>query len=187
MRSATYPAVEDAFRQTDAVEIRTRFDDDLTVLVAIAARVHATDNYPICLPDGDEVRFFSRPPPMVAWVAVDGDRLVGHVALNETTSEPVMELVDEYGPRLPAVYVARLLVDPGSRRRGIGRVLLDHACGAALEAGRSAFLDVVDTGTAGPAIALYRSQGWEEIGRARFHLADQEIEHLVFCGPTTDG
>ena len=65
-----------------------------------AARAHTADNYPIYLPDGDFVRFLSRPQPIAAWVAVDGDRVLGHIALNETTSEPVMELVDEHGPPL---------------------------------------------------------------------------------------
>jgi GNAT superfamily N-acetyltransferase len=166
------------------VEIRERREQDLSDLVTIAARVHDTDNYPVFLPDGDYSSFLTRPSSLAAWVAVRGRELVGHVALNDTTSRPVMQLVDEDGPTRPPVYVARLLVDPRSRRDGVGRHLLEHARREALSAGRSPYLDVVDTLTAAPAIALYRHDGWEEIGRVRFELAGNEIHELVFRGPT---
>ncbi len=71
---------------------------------------------PIYLPDGDIRRFLSRPVSTAAWVAVFDDRVVGHVALNDSTSEPVMRAVDELGDDRPVLYVARLLVDPSARR-----------------------------------------------------------------------
>lgn len=147
------------------------------------ARVRDADSYPGFLPDGDYVRFLTRPTPLCAWVAVRAGQLVGHVALNSTTSGPLMQLVERQRPTLPAAYVARLLVDPGSRRHSVGRHLLERALNAAGEAGHSAFLDVVDTPTAAPAIALYRRKGWEEIGRVRFEVVDEELEELVFCAP----
>lgn len=165
------------------MEIRERREGDLDDLVAVAGRVHQLDNYPIFLPDDDYIRFLSQPPPLAAWVAVRGRKLVGHVALNETTSPSVMELVEERGPTAQPVYVARLLVDPGSRRLGVGRQLLDHARRAAANAGHCPFLDVVDTPTATPAISLYRRDGWEELGRVSFELVGDEIEELVFRGP----
>lgn len=63
-----------------------------TELVAVAARVHAEDHYPIFLPHGDFVRFLTRASPVAAWVAVRDERIVGHVALNAETSGPVMRL-----------------------------------------------------------------------------------------------
>lgn len=165
------------------MEIRERHESDLDDLVAVAARVHELDNYPIFLPDDDYIRFLSQPKPLAAWVAVSGRELVGHVALNETTSPSVMELVEERGRSAHPVYVARLLVDPGSRRLGGGRQLLDHARRAVADAGRCPFLDVVDTPTATPAISMYRRAGWEEIGRVRFEIVGDEIEELVFRGP----
>lgn len=164
------------------MEIRARAEGDLDDLVGVAARVHEVDSYPIFLPGRDYVGFLSRPQPLVAWVAVDGE-LLGHVALNGATSRPVMRLVDELGPAFSAVYVARLLVDPGSRRRGVGRRLLEHARRAAVDMGHSAFVDVVDTPTARPAISLYRGDGWEEIGRVSFDLVDDQVHELVFRAP----
>jgi ribosomal protein S18 acetylase RimI-like enzyme len=164
------------------VKIRQRRDDDLDELVVVADRVHASDRYPIFLPDGDLKQFLNEPTPLAAWVAVRVGRLVGHVALNETTSRPVMQLVDTQHLTRPAIYVARLLVDPGSRRCGIGRQLLEHARRAAVDAQRAPFLDIVDKLTAAPAIALYRRDGWEEIGRVRFELAGGELDELVFRG-----
>jgi hypothetical protein len=37
--------------------------------------------------------------------------------------------------------------------------------------------------TATPAIALYRSSGWHEIGRVSFELADEQLDELVLRGP----
>lgn len=166
------------------MEIRERRDHDLDDLVAIAARVHASDGYPMFLPDGDFVRFLVRPSPLAAWVAVREQQLVGHVVLNDTATEQVMQLVAGDQPARPAVYVARLFVDPGARRLGVGRQLLEHARGVASDMGRAAHLDVVDTPGAAPAICLYRCDGWEEIGRVRFDLlGGGEIDELVFRAP----
>jgi GNAT superfamily N-acetyltransferase len=161
------------------VEIRARRDTDLDELVSLTTRVETVDNYPGYLPDGDFVRFLTRPTPLAAWVAVRDERIVGHVALNDRTSSPVMELV----ARDDAAYVARLLVDPDIRRAGIGRQLLDHARRAAVALGRTPFLDVVDRDAAAAAIALYRNEGWEEIGSVAFELGGMGLEELVFRAP----
>jgi GNAT superfamily N-acetyltransferase len=167
------------------MEIRARRERDLGDLATIAARVHDLDNYPIFLPGGDYTGFITRPTSLAAWVAVRGRQLVGHVALNDTTSNPVMQLVDDDRPAHPPAYVARLLVDPGSRREGVGRRLLEHARREALSSGRVPYLDVVDIPTAASVIALYRHDGWVEVGRVRFELAGEEIDELVFRGPSS--
>lgn len=165
------------------MDIRARSDDDLDDLVAVAARVHEADGYPLHLPDGDHRRFLTRPPALAAWVAVADGRAIGHAALNETTSRPVMALVADHEPSARPVYVARLLVDPAARRRGVGRALLDEAARAAVASWWTPFLDVVDTPSAAPAIALYRRAGWEQIGRCRFELVGRELDELVFRAP----
>jgi len=165
------------------MEIRERRADDLDELVAVAGRVREVDNYPMFLPDGGLVRFLTGPSPVAAWVAVDRDQLVGHVALNDVTSKPVMRLVAERGSALPPAYVARLLVEPGSRRHGLGRQLLERARGAAVAGERTPFLDVVDTPTTAAAVRLYRSDGWVEIGRVTYELLGDDIDELVFQGP----
>lgn len=157
-----------------------RRGDDLEALGALAGRVHEADGYPIHLTGGDVIRFLTHPEPLTAWVAVEGDRIVGHVALNPSTSVPVMGLVDELDVR--AVYVARLLVDQEFRRCGVGAGLLERARRKAVVRGFVPFLDVVDTPLAAAAIGLYRREGWQEVGRVSFELVGDAVEEIVFRG-----
>lgn len=174
--------------QPDAnIEIRPRTEADLVELAEVAARVHQLDGYPIFLPGGDTRRFLERPEPVAAWIAELDGRTVGHVALNATTSKPTMELVEATEPSRSPIYVARLLVDPNARRRGIARLLLDTALAAAADRGHLAYLDVVDIESAAPALVLYRRSGWTEIGRVNFDLAGEDIEELVFRAPSRTG
>lgn len=170
--------------QTGRLKIRARHAADLEQLEDVARRVQAVDRYPIYLPDGDFRRFLTQPASIAASVAVDEGRVVGHVALNPSTSEPVMQVVRSQGDDRSAIYIARLLVDPGARRTGIGRALLQHARQAALSNGFLPVLDVVDIPTAAPAIALYRAEGWREIARVSFDLADMHLEEIVFTAPS---
>ncbi len=60
--------------------------------------------------------------------------------------------------------VLTLAVDPGSRRAGLGRALVEAAALSANEAGASSlFLEVAEDNLA--ALALYRAAGFEEAGR----------------------
>jgi hypothetical protein len=88
------------------MEVRERRGDDLDQLVAVAARVREADQYPILLPDGSYRTFLTTPSSLAAWVAVRGDRPIGHVALNAETSPAVMQLVAGLGPEQPAAYVS---------------------------------------------------------------------------------
>ena len=151
----------------------------------MVTRVHALDGYPMILPGGDVGRFLSRPEAVAAWVAVVGERVVGHVALHDVTSKPVMDLVDGRFPDPPAVYVSRLLVDPDARRRGIGRRLLAHATQVARTLGRRPFLDVVATSGSPAALALYADGGWEEIGLVRVELDGTSVDEHVYRAPLT--
>ena len=163
--------------------MRERREADLEQLEVLARRVHTSDRYPIHLPDGDFSRFLTRPSSLSAWVATQDDEIIGHVALNDTTSEPVMGAVAGLKGDRPAVYVARLLVDPSVRRSGTGRALLKQALQEAVSSGRLPVLDVVDIPTAAPAIALYRSEGWVETARVSFDLGDLHLEEIVFLEP----
>jgi len=170
--------------QTGRLQIRQRQDADLVQLEAVARRVHATDRYPIYLPDGDFRRFLTQPASIAAWVMTEEDRIVGHVALNDATSNPVMRAVDDLGNDRPVRYIARLLVDPSARRTGNGRALLEHARREAVAGGCLPVLDVVDIPTAAPALALYRADGWHEIARVSFDLGDMHLDEIVFVGST---
>lgn len=162
------------------MEIRPRSDGDLDGLVALAARVQRTDGYPIYLPRWDFHRFLTHPVPVDAWVATHDRKIVGHAALNSSTSPAVMELAEEICPNERALFVARLLVHPDARRLGIGGSLLRAARQRAWDLGATPMLDVVDIEKARPAIELYRTSGWIEVGRVSFDLLDEEVYELVF-------
>jgi ribosomal protein S18 acetylase RimI-like enzyme len=166
-----------------AVEVRERRAEDLDQLVAIAHRVRTVDRYPIHLPDGDFIRFLTRPESLGAWVAAEDNVIVGHVALNTETSGVVMRLARDVVNGPPA-FVARLFVDPDVRRRGIGARLLEHVRVEAVTRGYVPVLDVVDTPSATAAISLYRRNGLREVGRTVFRLADEtETDELIFVWP----
>jgi GNAT superfamily N-acetyltransferase len=162
------------------VEVRERTAEDLVRLVAIARRVRTSDRYPIDLPDGDLLRFLTRPESLGAWVATQDHAIVGHVALNAETSPPVMRLIRHVVDGSPA-FVARLFVDTDARRQGIGARLLEHARLQAVTRGCSPVLDVLDMPSATAAMSLYRRSGWQEVGRTAFRRADgTESDDVVF-------
>jgi ribosomal protein S18 acetylase RimI-like enzyme len=165
------------------VELRARTPDDIEALATVAARVQASDGYPHYLPDQDFVRFLTRPEPLCSWVAEIDSTVVGHVAITAGTSSPaVMELVRDDGIEGDVVFIARLLVDPNVRRRGIGTRLLKHARREAIARGSRPALEVVLAASA--AISLYRAADWREIGRTMLTLPDgRELEEVVFLGP----
>jgi GNAT superfamily N-acetyltransferase len=161
--------------------IRPRIASDMNELVQMAARVHALDGYPAYLPERDFLRFLTQPDPLAAWVAEDDGRIVGHIATNSHSHRAVIEVVRRAGIDGDIGVVARLLVDPGSRRRRVGAALLEQARGHIVSLGRIPVLDVV--ASAAPAVSLYRDAGWREIGEASLVLPGQVITELVFEGP----
>ncbi len=75
--------------------------------------------------------------------------------------------------------LAKMLVHPEARRRGIARLMLDRAEAEAAAAGRS--LLVLDTREGDLAEALYRSAGWTEAGRIPGYAlnADRTTPHAT--------
>jgi hypothetical protein len=59
------------------MRVRERRVEDLDHLVAIARRVRTSDRYPDHLPDGDFIRFLTRPEPLGAWIATQDHAIVG--------------------------------------------------------------------------------------------------------------
>jgi GNAT superfamily N-acetyltransferase len=107
--------------------VRLRNSPDIDELVDLASRIRAADGYPLYLPEGGLRRFLTDPSPLAAWVAEDAGRIVGHVAANSHSHRAVMDLVRTAGIDRQVSVIARLLVDPGVRRQGIGAKLLDQA------------------------------------------------------------
>ena len=81
--------------------------------------------------------FIARPTELAAWVALDGDAVVGHVALLDVAPGWEADGWGE-GTGLPAsalAAVAVLFVDPGATGRGVGSTLLAAAVAARPVAG----------------------------------------------------
>ena len=64
--------------------IRPRRDEDLERCVTLLREVHATDRYPVRWPADPETWLTGR-QPLGAWIAQDGDQLLGHPGLHGTT------------------------------------------------------------------------------------------------------
>jgi len=165
------------------MHVRARTEADLGGCERIAEQVHGIDSYPVYL-ETDLRRFLVSSDAHQAWVAeIDGE-VVGHVALHRSASDEVMSVASEATgrPIERLAVVARLLVSPAFRRRGIGRVLLDTAADAAVALGLWPVLDVV-TRYRG-AIDLYDKAGWARAGEVRWHLPDgAPLDELVYIGP----
>lgn len=119
--------------------------------------------------------------------------VVGHVAVHDYTARSVMETAAE-AAGLPAnelAAVARLFVDAGARRVGIGRRLLDTAASLSCDLGRRPVLDVWERFEA--AVALYQAAGWDRVGLVDIRFRSpcspacvhdgNGIRSFVFVGP----
>ena len=165
------------------MEIRRRTEDDLAACKRLAGAVHERDGYPPRYAD-DLAALFTAVPAIAAWVAVDGDELVGHVALNERTTSVAMQLVVEATgiPAAGLVVLARLLVSPAARRRGIAGALVGVALADARRRGRRAILDVATP--LEPAVELYEALGWVRLGTVTATFTDAEpLDEHVYLSP----
>lgn len=190
--------------QNDCVLIRDKVSSDDAACVAVMARTHVLDGYPRYWPTKPE-RFLRARGETDAWVAVldneldnglDGGleggldgRVVGQVALHRADGEPVVALAEE-ATALPVdrlAVLARLLVHPDVRGRGVGRALVRTAVTQAHATGRRPVLDVLQE-TPGP-IALYESEGWTRLGPTSLDLSAlgygdvPPLQLWVYLGP----
>jgi len=176
------------------VLIRTKVAADDDACVAVMERTHAVDGYPRYWP-AKPARFLHAAGETDAWVAVlddgAGERVVGQVALHRADGEPVVALAQE-ATGLPVdrlTVLARLLVHPDARGRGVGRALVRTATARARATGRRAVLDVLQE-TTGPA-RLYESEGWTRLGPTSLDLAAlgygdvPPLQLWVYLGPAT--
>ena len=165
------------------MRIRGRRPSDWETLEAIALETHRLDGYPKYLPT-DLRSFIMDDDALGAWVALDDDRAIGHVALHPRSATEVMNVAlsaTGFGEDEVAM-VARLLVAPDARRRGTGRALLERATGEAARLGRRALLDVVEEHR--DAITLYERCGWTRVGRVEWSLpGDLWFREFVYLSP----
>ena len=168
--------------------LRARAQADLPALVGILEAQQPTTGYPVRWPLPFPVEdFLVRSTELAAWVAVDGDDVVGHVAVTDVAAGWEADGWGA-GTGLPAsalAAVAVLFVDPAASGRGVGTALLEVAVGHARALGRTPVLDVVSESTR--AVALYRRHGWQVVGRARPPWLPAGREPLLLMALPADG
>jgi GNAT superfamily N-acetyltransferase len=185
-------------RESEQVRIRPRSQGDIATLVHLADAVRAVDRWPPhrC---GTTRHFIAGTVPLLALVADDHGLAIGHVALHERSAPEVIVIALasdalNIGPDQLAV-VARLFVEPGRRRQGVGRALLNAAVEAAAGLGRHLILDV--WAELDDAIALYERGGWRRLGEVSFAFtsscgpeclhAGNSLRSVVYSAPRSDG
>jgi GNAT superfamily N-acetyltransferase len=149
----------------------------------MAEEVHARDGYPPVLVS-DFASFLVRRRAIGAWVAEDDGAVVGHVALHPDSSPQVMELAQQATecPTARLAVVARLLVSPACRRKGVGAALLSTATDHAHSLGRWPVLDVSTRFL--PAIRLYEREGWWSAGAVAVTIdGHASFDEFVYVGP----
>jgi ribosomal protein S18 acetylase RimI-like enzyme len=98
------------------------------------------------------------------WAARTGEDLCGTVQLRLAAMPNGLHRAE----------VAKLMVAPRARGRGLGRELLATVERAAVESGVS--LLILDTETGSAAESLYRSAGWTQVGTVPDYAADPRGE-----------
>ncbi|NNG37628.1 GNAT family N-acetyltransferase [Nakamurella sp. DB0629] len=172
-----------------AVVVRPRVEADRAAVLAALTECAAATGY-LGGPDGtlvpDAEDHVYDPRFTSAWVAELDGVIVGHVAVMPMRlgKDPAAEDIWMAATGRPAddhLLVKRLFVAPGAQRRGVADRLLDTAVAAARAAGQVAVLDTA--AVAVPALAMYRSRGWHEVGRAAAHWAGDEFGIVLFVQP----
>nr|WP_223068371.1 GNAT family N-acetyltransferase [Paenibacillus caui] len=109
-------------------------------------------------------------PGVHLWIAVQDGTIVGSVQLQLALKANGSHRAE----------VAKLMVDPDSRRKGIARLLMQTMEAKAKEEGRS--LLVLDTRSGDPSNNLYRSLNYSEAGRIPRYArsANGDLDETVF-------
>jgi len=170
---------------TGELVIRTREPADLPALAEVLAAQQGGSRYPLRWPLPFPVEdFVVRTSDLTAWTALLDGRPVGHVSAQRVVDQVVLPLW-EGGHDRPADrlgVLGTLFVDPGVRRRGLGRLLHDTAADWLREHDLGPCLDVVPIHA--PAQAMYAAAGWREVGRVRpGWLPDGEPDVLAMVLP----
>lgn len=145
-----------------AVRIRARRAEDIGACIAVLARVHAVNGYPMHWP-ADPPAWLTPHNVVAAWVAEDENSLLGHIALCDAVSDSAAHIWSA-AYDLPAErigVIAKLFVAPNTRGRGVGAALLAEARAEATTRTLCPALEVL--GTDRDAIALYERMGWRRV------------------------
>ena len=165
-----------------ALLVRERTEEDLGACVALATEVQRLDGYPSFVGDAGLGAFVAPDDALGAWVAELDGELEGNVLLRPRSAPPSVLLAADALAVEPSRlgFVARLMVAPHARRRGVARRLLDVAVREARRQGLVPVLDVVTSDVA--AIALYEAAGWQRLGELVVTMRDgRDLALLVFA------
>ena len=158
--------------------LRQRAPGDLPVLLDVLQRTHEQEGYPVRAA-AVAADWLADPAELGGWVAVDADRVVGHVAL-----------LPAKGPCLPAwsagsgrdadglAVVSRFFTDRSVR--GAGTALLAHAAEQARAGGR---VPVLEVDLLSPAHGFYLRRGWREAGRAVQQWGHRTVDVAAMVAP----
>ena len=162
--------------------VREKTAGDAASCSDLLLQVNQADGYPVPLPV-DLKRWLTPPHEIASWVAEQGGRITGHVALHAALPGPVLEAVqqatDEPHDRL--AFLSRLFTSPQCRRAGVGRALLRHATSEAHARGLRLALDV-GRNQAAP-IALYESERWQRVQAIDVPVGDVVLVLWVYVAP----
>ncbi len=160
---------------------------DVPALLVLLQHVHETEGYPVrdeavspwWLTAAEKPGQPSR-PELGGWVALDGERVVGHVALHPAAGPclPLWLAGTGRGEEGIAV-VSRLFTDRSIR--GTGTALLQHAVRQARAHARSPVLEV--DGVASPAYHWYLRRGWRELGRVTQQWGHRTVDTAALEAP----
>ena len=162
--------------------IRPRRSEDLEPCVAVLRDVHDADGYPMVWP-ADPASWLAGWDNLGAWVAEEGDAILGHVALSRIdrarSGSPWREALAV--PVERRAVVSRFFVSTRARGRGIGGALMARAEEHAAARGLHLVLDVATHN--GEAIGFYERRGWRRVGTGELALSAEpwKLDLVVFA------
>lgn len=168
--------------------IRPRTPTDVPGLVEVMGSQQAATRYPVRWPPPFPPEdFIVRSGEIGAWVAQVDGRLAGHISarrvpvIPEDTSAGDEAGIWTAGTGLPVDRlgsISALFLATWATGLGLGGALHDVAVAALRAAGLTPVLDVTQNNA--PALALYRSRGWQEVGSGRPHWLPADWDDVLY-------
>ncbi|MEU8752374.1 GNAT family N-acetyltransferase [Streptomyces chartreusis] len=165
------------------MNVRPFEEADLPGAAAALIEVHGTDGYPVEGVD-QPVSWLRSADVLAAWIAEQGGKVIGHVALMRPHGEDAVSMwIQQSGDSEDHVAVlARLFVIKEARKHAVGEKLMKAAMDYARSRSLRLVLDVMTKDAA--AIRLYERLGWVKIGEASHRYGDdQQIDAICFVSP----
>lgn len=160
------------------IPVRRRRPEDVPPLIEMLQAVHEQEGYPVRAA-AVSAQWLASDAELQGWVALDGERVVGHVALHpaDGAALPGWQAATRCDADGLAV-VSRLFTDRSVP--GAGSTLLAHAADAARAAGRRAVLQVDPEAAA---VRFYLRRGWREVGTVRQQWGHRTVDAVLMVAP----